>query len=297
MDKALINRILSHHSIVPRIGIDFGLDEKIPRYWFEGNPFRTRFSEAVSLLLPEAEKFFIRSVRDCMGLVKDPKIKREIRNFIRQEGEHSKLHQKFNDRLKRQGIHVEKFQGIQRACINFTHRHFSRTFRLALTTAAEHLAATMAHTHFNPELMAKADPRIRALYFFHAVEEIEHKSVAFDVLQHCTKGSYWIRCLAMLIMSLAFPLLAIMGTRHMLKVDGFSFPKRLSLWLRGLYWLYRPGGVYMTATMWKHYFSYFRPTFHPWNNGDMELYQHWIETYDQTGDPIVTGTACIEEQA
>lgn len=46
--------------------------------------------------------------------------------------------------------------------------------------------------------MAEAEPRLRKLFEWHGAEEIEHKSVAYDVLQNAT-NNYSLRLLGMLI--------------------------------------------------------------------------------------------------
>ena len=74
-------------AIVPREKLDFGLDGDIPKYWFDGNPFKTRFFDALSTLFPEGEKFFIVCVRDFSEGITDPQLAQEVRDFTRQEGE------------------------------------------------------------------------------------------------------------------------------------------------------------------------------------------------------------------
>ena len=129
---------------------------------------------------------------------------------------------------------------------------------LALTAASEHMTAIMAHSFFERrEILQDTDPRIRAMYAWHAIEEIEHKAVAFDVMQKAAHVGYLTRILAMLHVSWGLPLHTFIIMAHMFKVDGFSFGQRLRLWARGLWWLYKPGGLYLPVV--PHYLSYFRP--------------------------------------
>jgi hypothetical protein len=281
------------HPIVPREGLDFGLDGDIPRYWFENDPFKTRLFDAMSVLFPEGEKFFITCVRDFRDQVKDAETQQQVRDFIRQEGQHSKVHMQFNDRLKAQGVNVDAIEAYHRNEHDYARKHLSKTYTLAMTAAAEHMTAIMAHGFFKRELLDKADARMRALYHWHAIEEIEHKAVAFDIMQKVAGANYWQRCLAMLQVTLIFPLHTFLIMRHMFRIDGFNFFQRTGLWLRGLWWLYRPGGVYMNLSLLGHYFAYYRPGFHPWQDGDLAVYRRWLDVFNRTGDPIAAGNSVM----
>ena len=281
----------SGHPIVPRQGLDFGLDGDIPRHWFGGDAFKTRYFDALSTLFPEGEKFFIACVRDYKDQVTDPELAQQVRDFTRQEGQHGMVHTRFNDRLQAQGIRVDRILARQkRIMFGFFRTRFSHAYTLAMTAAVEHLTAIMAHGFFRRrELLDKADPRIRAMYAWHAIEEIEHKAVAFDVLKKVAGAGYWTRILAMLQVSIAFPLHVFLILNHMLRVDGYSFSQRVKLWASGLWWLYGPRGLY--PPIMGHYLAYFRPGFHPWQSGQMRSYETWVDTYSRTGDPIAAGNA------
>ncbi|WP_348675862.1 metal-dependent hydrolase [uncultured Abyssibacter sp.] len=274
-------------AIVPRKGPDFGLDDPdLPRYWFGGDPFKSRFFDAMSLLFPEGERFFIACVRDFRDDITDPELLRQVKDFIYQEGQHGQVHTRFNDRVKAQGIAVDHILEKEHEFLfNVFRKKMSRRYTLGLTAASEHLTALMAHGFFGKRILRDADPRIRAMYAWHAVEEIEHKSVAFDVFRTVARGSYFTRILAMLQVSITFPLHTFLIMRHMFKVDGLKHRPRI--WLRGLWWLYGPKGVF--SGLWSHYFAYFKPGFHPWQTGQLASYETWRRTYETTGDAIRAG--------
>jgi hypothetical protein len=282
---------LTDAAIVPRRGPDFGLDGDIPRYWFDNDPFRTRFFDAMSLLFPEGEKFFIACVRDYHDQIKDPALAEQVRGFVYQEGQHGMVHTRFNDRLRAQGIDVDRELEEQKQLLNETFRkRFPKVFTLAQTAASEHLTALMAHGFFATDLMAKADPRIRAMYAWHAIEEIEHKAVAFDVFKQVARGSYLTRISAMLMASLGFPLHVFVIMHRMFKVDRPQKP--FAMWLRGLWWLYGWGGLY--PRLLPHYFAYFLPGFHPWKHGDMGIHETWTTAFrDSGGNAIAAGDAVL----
>ncbi|MGQ0586720.1 MAG: metal-dependent hydrolase [Gammaproteobacteria bacterium] len=265
------------------------LEGEIPRYWLGGDPFRTRFFDAMSMTFPEGERFFIGSVREYRDRITDPQLAAQVRDFIHQEGQHGMAHTQFNDRLRAQGIDVDRIQQKVRDKVAGFRRDFSPAFNLGKTAGAEHLTAMMAHGFFATGLLKDADPRVRAMYAWHAVEEIEHKAVAFDVFERVAKGGYWTRVLSMLHTSLSFPVHVLLIMRHMLKADGAS---GWGTWLRGLWWLYGPGGLY--GRLMPHYLAYFRRDFHPWKHGEMDTYRRWLEAYERSGgDPVAAGDATV----
>jgi len=165
-----------------------------------------------------------------------------------------------------------------------------RIQRLTETAATEHMTAIMAHCLFtSQEVMAGADPRVRAMYAWHAIEEVEHKSVAFDVMQKVAKAGYLRRCLALINTTFGFNMYGLLVTNHMLKVDGFSFLRRVKLMTQGAWWLFKPGGLYSPAV--SHFWEFFRPSFHPEQSGMMNGYQLWLDVFAKTGDPVVAGEA------
>jgi predicted metal-dependent hydrolase len=276
--------------IVPRKGPDLGLDGDIPRYWFDNDPFKSRFFDAMSLLFPEGEKFFISCVRDYRDRIDDPKLQAEVKDFIYQEGQHGMVHTQFNDRLKAQGIAVDYILEQQRQVMfNVFRKYLPKSFTLGQTAAAEHMTALMAHGFFSTEMFERADPRIRAMYAWHAVEEIEHKAVAFDVFQKVAKGGYFTRILSMLQVSLSFPLHVFLIMAHMFQVDGLR--GCFGIWMRGLWWLYGPGGLYPRLTL--SYLAYFKPGFHPWKHGEMETYRLWTEAYERSGHDAIAAADLV----
>ncbi|MCC2655128.1 MAG: metal-dependent hydrolase [Panacagrimonas sp.] len=277
-----------NQQIIPRKGPDFGLDGDIPRHWFGGDPFKTRFFDAMSLLFPEGEKFFIQCVRDYRERITDPQMQADVKDFIYQEGQHGMVHDAYNRRVATQGVAVDHIEARMLKMLAFQRRNFSRKMTLAQTAAAEHMTAIMAHSFMaDREMFAAADPRMRALYVWHAIEEIEHKSVAYDVMQKVAKVGYGWRILGMLYLSVVFPLHTFLILRHMLKVDGVK--NRFGVWMRGLAWLYGPRGV-MTKLL-PHYLAYYRPGFHPWTAGQMATYTTWRQVFDQSGDAIAAANA------
>src|SRR3546814_20341979 len=84
--------------------------------------------------------------------------------------------------------------------------YLPKTFKLRQTASAVHITALMAHGFFTNGMFAHADPRVRAMYAWHSVEEIEHKAVAYDVMKKVARANYFTRVLSMMQVSFSFPL-------------------------------------------------------------------------------------------
>ena len=273
-------------TIVPRKGPDLGL-ESVPRYWLAGDPFKTRYVDAMAMTFPDGERYFIQCVREWRDQITDPKLAADVKDFIYQEGQHGMVHSQYNDRLRQQGMGVDLILDRIKQRLDYYRRAFSKTYNLGRTAGAEHLTAMMCHGFFHTPMLKQADPRVRAMYAWHSIEEIEHKAVAFDVYQKVAKGGYFTRIASMLHVSVMFPLSTFLIMRHLLRVDGHSTWR---VWLKGLWWLYGWGGLW--PRLLPHWLAYFAPGFHPWKHGDLEMYRIWIDAYrDSGGDAIAAGDA------
>lgn len=284
------------HAIVPREKLDFGLDGDIPRFWLDNDPFKTRFFDAMSTFFPEGERFFITCVRDFKAQITDPKLLAEVKDFTRQEGQHGMVHRQFNDRVQAQGVDVERIEKITVwVLFKLARSILSRKMTLSITAALEHMTALMAHGFEEAKVLERADRRVRAMYTWHSIEEVEHKAVAFDVMQKVAHVGYFQRILGLIITTIGFPIGTFIVINRMFKADGFGFFKRAGLMLKGLWWMYKPGGLYMPIL--GHFMAYFKPGFHPWEIGQMSGYATWLETFNRTGDPIAASDASMMVRA
>jgi predicted metal-dependent hydrolase len=280
-----------HAPIVVREHLDFGLDQDIPRYWMGNDPFKTRFFDAMSTLFPQGEKFFITSVREFRDQITDPKLAKEVRDFTRQEAQHSLVHRQYNNRLKAQGIDIDAIEkDLEQSLFVDIPKVTSAQQRLAATSALEHLTSMMCTCFFERrDLLETSDPRVRAMYAWHAIEEVEHKAVAYDVMVDVAKVGYLRRNIAMVSVSGGFPFTVGSILNQMLVADGFSRWQRMKLWAKGLWWFWKPGGLFIPTL--GYYFSYYKPGFHPWKLREMPSYGQWVNTFQATGNPIAAGNA------
>ncbi len=206
--------------IVPRPRkVDFAFAEAgIPRHWFGGSPVATHVFNGVNLLFPLGERFFVRSVYAFIHEIEqDPALLARVRGFAGQEGRHAHAHEEYFEILEGQGYSVKPFLKVyEKVAYEWLEKVTSKKLRLAGTAALEHYTAIMAENALTERYLDHAHPTLRALMLWHAAEEIEHKSVAFDVLQRidpswslrmaglafatATLGSFWIAGTAMLLL-------------------------------------------------------------------------------------------------
>ena len=252
------------------------LSPDTPRYWFDNHPYKTHFFNALSTSFPVGERFFIRSVRNYESRITDPRLKNQVLQFVGQEGRHRVEHNHHIDLLLQQGYGgIRVFERFVQRLLDFLNKHFP-LYSLAATVSIEHLTAIMADQLLrHPERWsAPMHPDMRLLWQWHAVEETEHKAVAFDVYQQVF-GSYYLRVFAMFLESTGFLLDILARTIYFLWKDGKLF--NLRLWVQGIIFVWGPKGVFGSVML--EYFKFYLPGFHPWQNDNRELIQQFLDDY------------------
>ncbi|WP_437535160.1 metal-dependent hydrolase [Sorangium sp. So ce726] len=170
-------------------------EQGLTRHWLGGQALPTHIANAVNLLFPAGERFFIRSVARYADRVEDPALRAQVKAFFGQEGHHAKAHERFFDLLRGQGYEIDRFlRAYERIAYDGIERLCSPELRLSATAALEHYTAILAEGALKAGTLDLAHPTARALLLWHAAEEIEHKTVAFDVLK-MVNPSYRLRML------------------------------------------------------------------------------------------------------
>jgi predicted metal-dependent hydrolase len=255
----------------------FDVGDQVPRYWHGGKRAITLFFDNLSVFFPAGERFFISAVKAHADLVKDDHLGEQARAFCAQEGIHSREHIRYNDMLRRQGYPVEAMeQRVERLLARATRRTTPRG-RLAATCALEHFTALLAHFVLSDDrLLEGADPVMAALWRWHAAEENEHKAVAYDVYRQ-TGGGYVERAMAMIIATVIFWAKVLEHQIRLMRADRILFSPRE--WYALFRFLFiDPGGL---TSLFRPYFKYYRPSFHPWqldNRGLLETWKAELET-------------------
>jgi predicted metal-dependent hydrolase len=246
--------------------IEFAAD--LPRLWNADDAFATHYMNALSLLFPTGEKFFIDAVRAYRDRISDPRLTAEIRAFIGQEGWHRSVHADYNAWLEHCGLPAAELDDRAARKIAFIKSKLPPRGWLAATVCLEHFTAMMAKDLLsNPALTANMHPTMRQVWIWHAMEELEHKAVAFDIYQE-TGGKYSTRVKAMLFVSVNFAIDTLRNLIALLRAEGKLWSPRV--WWRGAGFLFgrSPGVFWRTLPGW---FAFFRPSFHPNDDDDRAL--------------------------
>jgi predicted metal-dependent hydrolase len=248
------------------------IDAEIPRYWNGGDPFATHFLNALSSVFPDGETFFVLAVLRYRDRIDDPELERAIRAFAAQEGQHSGQHDRHVDLLLEQGYSAIAWRN--RMLRRITRWSVEHTPRMALagTAALEHLTALLARKLLSaPERWTGGmDPRMAPLWQWHALEEAEHKAVAFDVLAQVAP-SYPLRAFALALNTLGLCIEILDRTAYMLWKDGLLF--RRQVWSGGLRFLFGRDGL--LRGLGADYRAWYRRDFHPDDCDDTELIATW----------------------
>ena len=256
----------------------FGRDERTARWWLNGDPYETAIYNALSATFPKGEGHFVESVRrfrDCA----DARLAGEIKAFTTQEVIHSREHSEFNKRATEAGYDLSKLEARVDESLALLDEK-PPIASLASTMCLEHFTAIIAHELLaNPRHLAGADQATADMWRWHAVEEIEHKGVAYDTWMAATAAwprfKRWkIKSLMMLLVTRNFVEHRTEGAMELLRQDGLTGRR---VWLR-LQWAMwgRPGIFRKVASAWLHFFL---PRFHPWNADDRALIKGWEATY------------------
>ncbi|MBX3562805.1 MAG: metal-dependent hydrolase [Sphingomonas sp.] len=248
----------------------FGRGARQERWWMGGDPVATAFYNALSATFPKGEGFFVESVRKFREGT-DPKLAAEIKAFVTQEVMHSREHVQFNKRALDAGYDLKALEDQVDYRLDIT-RARPPIVSLAATMCLEHFTAILAHELLrDPRHLARADAESAAMWRWHAVEEIEHKGVAYDTWLHATKGwtrrKRWkVKAKVMLFVTRNFIVDRTTGTLELLRQDGITGPRA---WAR-MFWFawVRPG---MLRKIFGAWFAFFLPRFHPWNHDDRAL--------------------------
>lgn len=256
-------------TITPR-DLKLDRDASSPRWWHGGDPVATAFFNALSASFPQGETFFIESVRRYRDRG-DARLQEQIAAFIQQEAAHTREHVVFNKLIKNAGYDTTAMDAETRRRLDIA-RSRHPVAQLAITVALEHFTAIMAHsllTDENP--LPGAPPELLRLWQWHAIEEVEHKAVAYDTFLAVTRElspmQRWaLRCHVMLLISAQFWYSNFERMADLFRQDGINTPR--TWWRVFTYLWFTPG---MMRRIFRPWLSFFRPRFHPWDHDDGEL--------------------------
>ena len=219
-----------------------------------------------TLFLPSLEQWAIRVLKRALRTVDSPEMRQSAMGFVGQEGQHARAHAAFWPILDQQGYDTAGYRRAAAQLFKTLETRFSVAFNVAILAGFEHLTECIAEHCLRQDTFAQAEPELKALFEWHAAEEIEHKSVAYDLMVALGQA-YWPRLASLVegsvigIGFLVWGLLLLLGQDKQLwkrstgdDMVDFFFVKA------GLFW-----------PLCRNFAAYFVPSFHPSQRHNDEL--------------------------
>ena len=243
--------------------------QAIRRHYFANSPVMSHLLTALSSTFPIGEQFFVHSVRNVRDKVKDENLQAQIAAFIGQEAMHSKAHAEFNAAWRSEDYNLDRFQAWLARKDDYV-KNLHPKIQLAITCAFEHFTALLGgYILRHPEVLATLDEDAAKLWVWHAIEEIEHRAVAFDVYQ-AVYGDDKIRRMIMRSVTTGFANLTLYSaTRLFLQDKKKSLPKVGG----NIFGFYLLGKMFLQLA--PEYLAYFKTDFHPSEIDYTKLVVYW----------------------
>jgi len=260
--------------------LDPAWNRRFPEFAFAAN--------SVSLIMPYAEPYFVKSVRSALPDL-DPALTARTEDYLRQELGHHVQHRRFNDVIGHHYPKILRIENWMRRTYGWLSRTRSQRFNLAFAAGSETIAYAIARwtdTHLG-ELYDGADPVAATMFLWHLAEEVEHKSVAFDVFAEID-GSRWRYFRAM---SLSFVILAwftIIATISMLRAEHRFW--RPATWIHLIKW-----SMSLSFEILPDMLVSAMPGHHPDDFTDPALLSSWLGYFDPDTGTLPVWTPGIHE--
>jgi predicted metal-dependent hydrolase len=257
------------------MAFDTSLDD-LPRHFAaDGDIVMSHVLAVLSSVFPDGEDYFVRSVEAVRGRIEDPKLSEDVEGFIGQESMHGREHRMLNEHLATLGYPTRQIGTYVRKLTALRERVQGKKANVAFTAALEHYTATLAETLLS-DPTARAEighDGVRSLLMWHALEEAEHKAVAFDVYKHIG-GTERMRVTTMWLTHMTFVLETSIWTIVSLSMDPAVWRHPIRI-LRSLWRLRRSPFTSQRAA--RQLFQYHRHGFHPNDRDTTELIGRWRE--------------------
>jgi predicted metal-dependent hydrolase len=279
LSSAEVKRQLPGSDMVPTRPMEFDTwIADLPKYFAaDGDIVMSHVLSVLSAVFPDGEDFFVRSVRAAAADITDPGLAKDVEGFIGQESMHGREHRMLNDKLAELGYPTHQIGRYVRTVTAFRERFQGKRANLAFTAALEHYTASLAENLLGHE-DARAEighPGFRYLLMWHALEESEHKAVAFDVFR-TVGGTERMRVFTMWLTHLTFVLET--GVWAAISLARDSHARRHPVKVARSVWRLRRS-PFTTPDAIRQLFEYHRRGFHPNDRDTAEMIATWREKF------------------
>ena len=172
---------------------------QLPAAWCNSSATMTSLMEAVSFVTPLLENFFISTVASTLQEQVDYPLAQRCREFMHQEANHSRLHNRFNASvLEHLGKTPAALRWVQQL-LTGSRKHLPLTAQLLLVAVLEHITGIMSKAYLASEPQWQFHSAFaQQLFGWHAREELAHRALAFDLCLSKVAFGGFARALAML---------------------------------------------------------------------------------------------------
>ncbi len=243
----------------------------VGKYWLQ-DPFTSHFMNALSIVVPHSERTVIDIVRKYADQISDPKLAKDMDALIRQEGRHTLMHLRCNEMLKKCGYPaIRLFEKFQKFFVGRLRKISPPAWELAMPAAFEHFTSAISRDFILNKTFWTGGPgdaasnSAVAFTDWHALEELEHQAVCFDVFAALEKRT-WLLTPALLFLWMPATLISVYGMQlYFLLQDGILLKRKN--WGPYVKFLLQSLPILTRGA-----FKYVKKDFQPWNEKDVEVY-------------------------
>lgn len=271
--------------VARRIRFEYPADT--PAVWTPTKPEFSCAANSVSLMMPTIEPFFVRAARAALADL-DPDDDREFidvtKRYIAQEAQHHGQHVTFNRVLHDRYRSVPALDRTIGRVYRAVEARGSQQFLVGFAAASETMAYSAARwaAGRRTELFTGADEVTATLFLWHLAEEVEHKSVAYDLYWQAYQHRRWARLRyagAMLVALALMVLFVVSGTTLLLAEERRLFHP--VSWFRLTVW-----GVAFAFELLSNLGVSLLPGHHPERFADPLWYEVWLREFDADTDTM-----------
>lgn len=201
-----------------RVSFDFS---QTPVQWIPGDAFSSHTINGINLILPIGELWFCRVYNKALPHITDPQLCADVQGFIRQEAIHSRAHSSAQAFLHQHGFSTEEFEGRidwlfgqllgeQPLGLKLQNvKPLAKTWliaRVGIIAAIEHFTCILGQWSLDSHGWDEADPVMADLFRWHLAEEVEHRTVAYDLFEHLCETELGFYACRQALMAIIFPL-------------------------------------------------------------------------------------------
>jgi len=170
----------------------FEIEDDMDMLFVTDDPESACYLNAISLILPYLEPYGIRAFKQALPDIQDPALKQSMQLFIKQEAQHYQQHQRYNEVVRKRYPGVEKYEEqIKNQFADFLENKDLK-FNIAYIEGFESLTSGMSIVALDGGMCSRVQGEAGDLFRWHFGEEVEHRTIAFDVY-HDLYGGYLYR--------------------------------------------------------------------------------------------------------